>query len=194
MIILMFTNMKKIILLAAMAIVSTAGFAQNKFAHVNFSELVQLMPEADEARATMTASSNEAQSTYQAMVEEYQSKMQEYQQKSSTWTQTIRESKENSLMDMQQRIQEFEQSIQQELSLQQNQLMSPIYQKAQETVEKLAKSGGYIYVFEASSLLYVDASQSTDLTPSARKALNIPDDRTLESLQAELAAQQQPQQ
>ena len=193
MIILMFTNMKKIILLAAMAIVSTAGFAQNKFAHVNFSELVQLMPEADEARATMTASSNEAQSTYQAMVEEYQSKMQEYQQKSSTWTQTIRESKENSLMDMQQRIQEFEQNVQQELALQQNQLMAPIYEKAQQAVEKLAKDGGYIYVFEASQVLYVDPSQSTDLTPSARKALNIPEGRTLESLQAELQAAQQQQ-
>ena len=187
------TYMKKVLLIAAMAFVSVAGFAQNKFAHVNFTELVQLMPEADEARATMQASSNEAQETYQAMVEEYQSKFQEYQQKSSTWTQTIRESKENSLMDMQQRIQEFEQNVQQELALQQNQLQAPIYEKAQQAVEKLAKDGGYIYVFEASTVLYVDPSQSTDLTPAARKALNIPEDRTLESLQAELQAQQQQQ-
>lgn len=186
--------MKKILLIAAMAFVSAAGFAQNKFAHVNFSELVQLMPEADEARATMTASSNEAQETYQAMVDEYQTKMTEYQQKASTWTQTIRESKENSLMDMQQRIQEFEQNVQQELALQQNQLMAPIYDKAQQAVEKLAKDGGYIYVFEASQVLYVDPSQSTDLTPAARKALNIPEGRTLESLQAELQAAQQQQQ
>lgn len=186
--------MKRILLIAAMAFVSVAGFAQNKFAHVNFSELVQLMPEADEARATMTASSNEAQETYQAMVEEYQTKMQEYQQKSSTWTQTIRESKENSLMDMQQRIQEFEQNVQQELSLQQNQLMAPIYDKAQKTVEQLAKEGGYAFVFESTSVLYVDPSQSTDLTPAARKALNILEGRTLETLQAELQAQQQQQQ
>ena len=190
---LTFFDMKKILLIAAMAFVSAAGFAQNKFAHVNFSELVQLMPEADEARATMTASSNEAQETYQAMVDEYQTKMTEYQQKASTWTQTIRESKENSLMDMQQRIQEFEQNVQQELALQQNQLMAPIYEKAQQAVDKLAKDGGYIYVFEASQVLYVDPSQSTDLTPSARKALNIPEGRTLESLQAELQAAQQQQ-
>lgn len=183
--------MKKILLIAAMAFISAAGFAQNKFAHVNFTELVQLMPEADEARATMTASSNEAQETYQAMVEEYQTKMTEYQQKASTWTQTIRESKESALMDMQQRIQEFEQNVQQELSLQQNQLMAPIYDKAQKAVESIAKTGGYIYVFEASSLLYVDPAQSTDITPAARKALNIPEGRTIEALQAELQAQQQ---
>ena len=69
--------------------------------------------------------------------------------------------------------------------------MAPIQQKAVQTVEKLAKDGGYIYVFETGSLLYIDTKQSTDLTPAARKALNIPDGRTLESLQAELQAQAQ---
>ena len=131
-----------------MAFASITGFAQSKFAHVNFSELVQLMPEADEARAVMTASSNEAQETFQTMVDEFQSKYNTYQQKASTWTQTIRESKEKELSDLDQRIQEFQQSIQTELQAQQNQLMAPIYEKATKVVEKLAKAGGYIYVFE----------------------------------------------
>lgn len=184
-------NMKKILLIAAMAFVSAAAFAQPKFAHVNFTELYQLMPEADEARATMTAASNEAQETYQAMMDEFQTKYSQYQQKASTWTATIRESKEKELSDMQARIQEFSQNVQQELAAQEQQLMAPLYQKAQDTVNKLAKDGGYIYVFEASSVLYVDHAQSTDLTPAARKALNIPEGRTLESLQAELQAAQQ---
>lgn len=184
-------NMKKILLIAAMAFVSAAAFAQPKFAHVNFTELYQLMPEADEARATMTAASNEAQETYQAMMDEFQTKYSQYQQKASTWTATIRESKEKELSDMQARIQEFSQNVQQELAAQEQQLMAPLYQKAQDTVSKLAKDGGYIYVFEASSVLYVDPAQSTDLTPAARKALNIPEGRTLESLQAELQAAQQ---
>ena len=186
-----FMNMKKILLIAAMAFVSAAAFAQPKFAHVNFTELYQLMPEADEARATMTAASNEAQETYQAMMDEFQTKYSQYQQKASTWTATIRESKEKELSDMQARIQEFSQNVQQELAAQEQQLMAPLYQKAQDTVNKLAKDGGYIYVFEASSVLYVDPAQSTDLTPAARKALNIPEGRTLESLQAELQAAQQ---
>ena len=183
--------MKKVLLIAAMAFVSVAGFAQQKFAHVNFSELVQLCPEADQARATMTASNNEAQETYQAMVEEFNTKYSQYQQKAPTWTQSIRESKEKELSDMQARIQEFSQNVQQELAAQEQQLMAPLYQKAQDTVTKLAKDGGYVYVFEASSVLYVDPAQSTDLTPAARKALNIPEGRTLETLQAELQAAQQ---
>ena len=181
--------MKKIALIAAAALLTLSASAQNlKFAHVNFSELVQLMPEADEARAAMAASTKEAEETYQSMVEEYQSKATVYQQKSASWTAAIKEAKEKELNDIGNRIQEFQQNIQVELQQQQSQLMAPIQEKAMKAVEKLAKEGGFIYVFERSQLLFIDEAQSTDLTQAARKALNIPADRTLETLQAELQA------
>lgn len=189
----MYKNMKKIVLIAAAAFGAFTCFAQPKFAHVNMTELVQLMPEMDQARTAMNASSKEAQDTYQAMVEEFNSKYSQYQQKASTWTPVIRESKEKELGEIQQRIQEFQESVQAELQQQQQQLMAPIQKKAQETVSNIAKAAGYIYVFDISTILYLDPAQSTDITAEARKALGIPEDRTLESLQAELQAQAQKQ-
>lgn len=184
--------MKKILLIAAAAILSlTAGAQTVKFAHVNFTELVQLMPEADEARAQMDAQTKEFEETYQSMVEEFQTKYSQYQQKSATWTASIRESKEKELSEIQNRIQEFQQSATQEMQMSQQQLMAPIQEKAMKTVEQLAKEGGYIFVFEQSQALYIDKAQCTDLTPAARKALNIPESRTIESLQQELMAAQQ---
>ena len=180
--------MKKLVLFAAMALVTVTGFAQPKFAHVNFTELVQLMPEADKAREAMNASQKEASETFQSMYEEYQTKMQQYQQKAATWTPAIKESKEKELAGIQQRLEEFNQTIQQELQQQQQQLMAPIYQKAQDAVNTIAKAGGYIYVMDQSTFLYFDPKQSVDITPEARKALNIPAGRTLETLQAELQA------
>ena len=185
--------MKKIVLIVATAFAAVTAFAQPKFAHVNTTELVQLCPEMAKARETMTAASNDAQETFNDMQAEFNSKLQTYQSKGSTWTQAVRESKERELTEIQQRLQEFSQSVQAELQQQEQQLMAPIYQKVNETVQDLAKKGGYIYVFDVQSLVYVDATQSFDLTPDARKALNIPADRTLESLAAELQAQQQAQ-
>lgn len=182
--------MKKIILFAAMALFALSASAQGKFAHVNFSELVQLMPEADSARAQMQAASKEADETYQSMVQEAQAKFNDYQQKQATWTPAIKESKERELSEIQNRIQVFQQDIQNELQQQQNQLMAPLYEKATQAVEQLAKAGGFMLVFDASQYLYVDPAQVTDLTPEARKALNIPAGRTLEQLQQELQAQQ----
>ena len=185
--------MKKAIIILATALFSVSALAQPKFAHVNLSELIQLMPEADVARTTLEASSTEAQETFQAMVEEYQAKYTTYSQKASSWTPAIRESKEKELMEIQQRIQEFEQSIQKELAEQQQLLMAPIQKKALDTINALAKEAGYIYVFDKSTMLYIDETQSVDLTPAPSKALGIAEGRTLETLQQELAARQQQQ-
>ena len=106
-----------------------------------------------------------------SMYEEYQKKGQEYQQKASTWTPAIRESKEKELMDIQSRLEQTQQSLQMELQQLQNQLQAPVVEKA--------------------SLLFVDPAQLIDLTVEARVALNIPEGRTLEQLQQELAAKAQ---
>ena len=184
--------MKKILLIAVTALFSVAASAQDfKFAYVNFTEIIQLMPEMDSARVQIDAASAEAQETYQAMVEEYQTKAQQYEQKQSTWTPAIAQSKANEIQQIMQRIQEFEQAIQQDLQQLQNSLQAPIYDKAQKTVEELAKAKGVAAVFEKNSLLYLDPAMMVDLTPDTRVALNIPEGRTLEMLQAELQAKAQ---
>ena len=188
-------NMKRIYLIAAVLFsFGLAATAQTKFAHVNFSELVQLMPEADSAMVQLEAANTEAQETYSSMVAEFQSKYDQFNQKQESWTPAVRESKQRELGEIQNRIQEFEQAIQQDMSQLQNTLMAPIYQKAQDVVRNLAKEKGVIYVYDASSLLYIDTAQSIDLTSEARTALNIPADKTIESVMAARQAAAQAQQ
>ena len=183
--------MKKIFVIAIASLMAFTAGAQ-KIGRVNFNELVMLMPEMDAARETMAASQKEAEETYAAMVEEYQGKVTQYQQKSSSWTAAIKESKEKELMDIQNRIQEFQQNISQELQQQQSQLVSPINEKANNAIQELAKAKGIDVLFDASQAIYFSDSV-IDLTAEARKALGIPEGRTMESLQAELAAQAQQQ-
>ena len=181
--------MKKIILIATMAVMSVAASAQSlSFGYVNFNEIVMLMPEMDAARATMEENQKTNEEILMSMYQEYQTKMQDYQSKASTWTAAIRESKEKDLMDIESRLQQTQQSLQQEMQQLQNSLQAPIYEKAQTTVTEIAKAKGLAFVFEQSSLLYIDPAQGVDLTADARKALNIPEGRTLEALQAELEA------
>ena len=179
--------MKRIILIAAMAIMSVSASAQNlKFAYVDFNEVIMLMPEMDQARATLEENQKTNEEILMAMYEEYQTKAQQYQQKASTWTPAIRESKEREIMDIQTRLEQTQQSLQQEMQQLQNSLQAPIYEKAQNTVNEIAKAQGIAAVFEKGSFLYVDPAQLIDLTPEARTALGIPADRTIEALQEEL--------
>ncbi|MBE6252615.1 MAG: OmpH family outer membrane protein [Bacteroidales bacterium] len=181
-------NMKKLFVIALAALATLTASAQT-FGRVNFQELLMLAPEMDAAREAIAASQKEAEETYSAMVEEYQGKLTQYQQKQATWTAAIRESKERELMEIQNRIQEFQQSISQELQQQQNQLTAPIQEKVTKAITDIAKAKGLTAVFDLSQALYLDETKVIDLTPDARKALNIPADRTIESLQAELQAQ-----
>ena len=155
--------MKKIIFVAAVALMSFAAKAQDvKFAYVDFNEIVMLMPEMDEARATLEENSKTNEEIMMAMYEEYQTKMQQYEQKANTWTPAVLETKQRELME-----------------------------KANKVINDLAKAKGVAAVYDKSSFLYVDPAQFIDLTAEARAALNIPEGRTLETLQAEMMAKAQ---
>ena len=185
--------MKKILIIAAMLSMAFVASAQEakKFAYVDFAELVQLMPEMDSARVKIAAQEKEASEQMQMMYQEYQTKANQFQQKQATWTPAIRDSKMREIQDMEGRIQEFQQLLQQELQQSQAQLQAPIVEKAQGVVKDLAKAKNVIFVFDKGSLLYFDEAQAFDLTQEARKVLKIADGRTLETLQQELQAQAQ---
>ncbi len=182
--------MKKILLIAALALISFAASAQTlKFGYVNYNELVMLMPEMDSVRVQLAAQEQEATETFSAMYEEYQTKIQQYQQKESTWTPAIRDAKAREIQEIEVRLQETQQIFQQEIQQMQQMLQAPVAEKAQQVVQDIAKAKGLAFVFEETSMIYIDPAQGENLTAEARKALNIPDGRTIEALQAELQAQ-----
>lgn len=183
--------MKKTLLIAAASLFGFAAMAQNISGHVNTTEVIQLMPEMDSVRVQVEAAQKETQETYQAMISEFQTKYQQFEQKQGSWTQSIRESKQRELQEIQQRIEDFGQSAQQDLQELQQRLQAPVYQKAMDAIRKIAAEKKLVYVFDEGSLIYVDPLQSVNITPEVRKAVGIPEGRTLEALQQELQARAQ---
>ncbi len=147
--------MKKIFVIAAMALISFAASAQDfKFGYVNYTELVQLMPEMDSVRVQLEAQEKETYETLGAMYEEYQSKVQQYQQKEATWTPAIKEAKAREIQEIEARFQESQQVFQQELQQMQQMLQAPVMEKAQKTVTDLAKAKGLAFVLADSDALH----------------------------------------
>ena len=187
--------MKKILTICAALFVAASAFAQTKTGYVNTTELIQLQPAMDTVSTQLESAQKETYETYQAMIEEYQTKATTFQQKQASWGTAIRESKQKELTEIGNRIQEFEQSANQDLQQMQQTLQAPIYQRVNEEIQKIAKVKNLAMVFDIASVLYIDPAQSIDLTPELRTILGIPEGRTLQSLQEELqakaAAQQQ---
>jgi len=175
--------MKRIILILFFASFVAIGANAQKFGHINTSELVSLMSETDSARVQLDAYQNELIEEMDAMQTEYNTKLNTYQQKNSTWTAAIRESKETELREIAQRLEQFQQTAQNDLANMQQTLMMPIYQKAQEAINKIGKDNNFVYIFDTSvgAIIFMDEEQSTNILPMAKAALGIPAEKVAPS-------------
>ena len=170
--------MKKIVLLAFCVLSFGAlSQAQNlKFGHVNTNELISLMSERDSAIVKLQAYQTELEETLDGMGTEYNNKVNEYQRKSNEWAPVVLETKQRELQELGQRIQQFQQNAQQEMAQMQQVLMTPVIEKAQKAIEKVAKANNLVYVFDTSvgAVIYFDEAVSLNLLPLAKKELGIP--------------------
>lgn len=169
--------MKKFALIIVLALVAVNLSGQSfKFGHINTNELVMLTADADSAMVKLQAYQKELEEELVSMRNEFQNKYNTYQQKSATWTATVRESKESELQELDQRIQQFQQTAAGDLQQLQQSLFAPIFEKARNAISKIAKEKGLSVVFETSvnPLAYINEAQSVDLLPLAKAELGVP--------------------
>ena len=168
--------MKKI-LLAIAIVLSTISISNaqstNKMGHINSQELMSLMPESQTIRTELEAYAKQLETQMQAMTTEYQSKLTDYQNNESTWSTLIKDSKAKEIGDLERRIQEFQQSAQQDLSAKEQSLIEPIIKKAQGAIDAVAKANGYIYVFDTSVGSVIVYPDGDNLLPLVKKHLGI---------------------
>ena len=178
--------MKKTIMILAAAFILGAAFvptkasAQQKLGHINSQEIVALMPERDSAMVKLQKLAKELQETLSAMGDDYNAKIKDYQEKSAGWSESIKKVKEEEITSLGQRIQQYQQTAEQDFSARQNTLMEPVMKKAFEAIEKVAKAQGLAYVIDLSSgaLVYINDANTVNLLPLVKSELGIPASKT----------------
>jgi len=167
-------------LLILFVFATSTSFAQTfKFGHINYQELVALMPDRDSATIKMDKYGKQLQQDINDIQTEFQTKYNIYQQKQATWTAVVLEDKSKELQQIQARLEAFQANAQQEYQQMQQLLFTPVYQKANETLIKLGKDNGFTYIFDIStgSIPFFNEAQSTDVMPMAKTMLKIPADK-----------------
>ncbi|MFC2137314.1 OmpH family outer membrane protein [Bacteroidota bacterium] len=127
-----------------------------KIGHIDSQELLSLMPESDSARIVMENETKSIQDQLELMQVEFNNKYNDYVTKMDSLSKFIRQSKEQELQDLQQRIQIFEGNAQQSLQQTQAELFQPIIDKAQKAIEEVGNENGFTYIFDSSigSIVY----------------------------------------
>ena len=162
--------MKKIfitIMLALPMLVSA-----QKFGHINTQELFAMMPEVAQVRAQMDTINAQYENQLASMNEEFQRKVQDYQTQEATMADAIKQIRQQELQEMQQRIQLFYQTAEQDIQKKQQELLTPVHEKMVKAIKAVGDREGYTYIFDTAAMQYVSES-ATDAMPSVKKELGI---------------------
>ena len=167
-------NVLKLTLAVVMVMCSTSLFAQ-KFGRINSQEIFASMPETKSAETELQAYAQELSAQIETLQVEFNTKYQEYQKNEATWNESIKQLKNKELVDIDNRIREFQQVAQQDMMKKQEELLAPIRDKATNAINEVAKEGGYIFVYDVTTgtMAYIDEAVVTDLGPAVRTKLGI---------------------
>jgi outer membrane protein len=168
--------MKKIFrsLLATGLILATSlSVSAQKIAHIHLDSLLVLMPETKKADQDAQDYYKQLEQRLQQMQGEYQNKLDYYEKNKATMSELIRTATENDLQRMQQSMQEFQQNAQTDFQNKKNELLKPIYDKANKAIADVAKADGYKYVFDTSGGVVIYYEPSDNLLSKVKTKLGI---------------------
>lgn len=164
----------KLTLAVALMLCATAASAQ-KFGRVDLAAIVPNMPEFKEAQTNLEAYGTDLQNQLEQIQVEFNQKYVEYEKNVSTYTDAIRQMKEQELTEIQERYNQYQQQAAQDMQTQQSVLMQPVYEKANNAIQKVAKANGFAAVFDlaAGPMVYYDETLMTNLMPLVYTELGI---------------------
>lgn len=175
--------MKKVISIVALALIIATGVnlkAQTyKFGHIDSQKLMSEMPESQDAQKKLEAEQKSIRDQLETMQVELNNKYNDYQNNMGLpiadpkkWSDIVRGDKEKEMNDLNQRIQDFQQTAGQGLQKKQAELLQPILEKIQNAIKDVAKENKFTYIFEVQSLLY-HSEESIDITSMVKAKLTI---------------------
>lgn len=164
---------KFLVLVAIMSLGVNMANAQVKIGHIDVNLLISIMPEAKKANTQLETMTKGFESDYQKMVTEFQNLQQKYNNEAAQQSEAMNQTRAKELQDKAARIQTFQENAQKELSAKQSELFAPIFKKAQDAVDAVAKEKGLNYVLNYASGAIVYDDGSLDLMEPVKKKLGI---------------------
>lgn len=169
--------MKNLYTLVAIILFSgMATWAQQpmKFGHINSAGILQAMPELKAIETQMETEFKEKEAQLTTMQEDLAAKQQAYQQEAPSMDAATRTAKEQEMMELNQKVQNYYVLSQQQMQAKQNELQAPVIAKLKSAIQEVGDEEGFLYIFEMSSRVPVFASdKSVDVAPLVKAKLGI---------------------
>ena len=167
--------MKSLRKLFAVIILFTAfsTIQAQKIAHIDSEQLLLSMPETkameDELKKVQQTYADE----YNAQMAALQAKLKKYDAEAPTQTDIKNQERQQEVQDLQQKIEKYGQTAQQEIQKKQFDLLKPIVEKAQQAVKDVAAEKGILYVMDSSPGKGMIVFEGEDLLAAVKVKLGL---------------------
>ena len=164
--------MKKLIVLLLMILPLGAIAQEVKIAFVKTQEVFMAMPEVSGMEKQMADLNEKYRVELKQMQDEYQKKYSDFVAQQDSLTENIKVRRMQDIQDMQQRMDNFVQVAQQDVTKQQQDLITPIQQKISDAIKAVGAEQGYTYIIDPQVLLYTGPN-AIDATPMVKTKLGL---------------------
>jgi outer membrane protein len=151
--------------------ICAASSLAQKYGHVNSTEIMQVMPGIDSVSIKIAEFQKSLEMLYENMANEFQTKKDKFDKDAGTMSSSVRKVREDELITLNNRIQEFQMNVQEDLEEEYVRLIAPFKEKVQNAINEVAKEHKFSYIFDTQILLYYDGGD--DITPIVKKKLGI---------------------
>lgn len=150
--------------------------AETKIGYVRVEYVLGKMPDSKQLGESMQSARGQIQAGMQKKIEDYQNTLKDYQRNQLTMSETEKKEKKGDLEKMQQDIRRSELEAQASLQKKRAELMQPLLQKLDASIQKVAKANNFTHVVSdrvngSSVLLFAEADY--DLTGLVLEDLGI---------------------
>lgn len=143
-----------------------------KIAHINTMEILNAMSEYTEAEASLRTYRVELENDLKAMYSEYQKKLKEFEASQNTMSDLMKRTKQNELVDFQNRIIQFQENVEKDYELKKTELLEPVMKKLQVAISDVTKENGYSFVFDINNII-TTGDNAIDATNLVKTKLGI---------------------
>ena len=143
-----------------------------KIAHIQLDSLIGIMPETKQAQELAQGYMKDLEKQVTSMQSEFDGKYQDYTANEASYTDLVKKTRMEELQTLNQRIQDFRTQAQQDYQKKSNELSKPIYAKAKQAIDIVAKEAGYKYVFDTSTGVVLFHEQGDDIFAAVKKKLD----------------------
>ena len=166
--------MKFIAVVLFVAIAASVNAQTQKFGHIDLQALIQIMPERAAAETQFNAFQSDLEDIFGEMQKDLQTKMSEFEALGDSASEIKKNAKIAEIQDMQQRIQNYQQTAQAQLQQKQTEVLKPVFDKAEAAIGEVAKEKGLLYVFDTGTkVVLYKSNDSMDVLPLVKTKLGI---------------------